>query len=118
MNQKLFRSLAHGDDFEAVGQRYQWGCWHSLPPPAKCSLWSLTGSLKFTNTSPESWESQLYTVVNTRSEATGQQLPSIIDRQVQLEAVKPPHRRFAPFGIQRKNPVLGNPLGITDLQRG
>lgn len=45
------------------------------------------------------------------SQATREQLAAIVDRQVQLEAIKPPHRRFAALGIQSKHAMLGILLG-------
>src|SRR5437764_15080865 len=51
------------------------------------------------------------------SQTTSQQVASIIDGQVQFEAVKPAHARLATFGVGRKDAMLTDPFGITDFQR-
>lgn len=52
-----------------------------------------------------------------RSQTTRQQLTSIIDGQVQFKAKEPAHARFATPGIHRKDAMLADPFGVTDLQR-
>ncbi len=52
-----------------------------------------------------------------RSQTTRKPLASIIDGQVQFEAVKPSHAGFATPGISGKDAMLTDPLGITDFQR-
>jgi hypothetical protein len=48
------------------------------------------------------------------SQATSQQIASIIDHQVQFKAEKPPHARLATPGINRKDVVSTDPFRITD----
>ncbi len=48
-------------------------------------------------------------------QTTGEQLTTIIDGQVQLEAVKPTHTGLATLSISGKDVVLADPFGITDL---
>jgi hypothetical protein len=48
------------------------------------------------------------------SQAAGQQLASIIDSQVQLEAKEPAHAALATSGICRKDAVLVDPFRVTD----
>ena len=50
-------------------------------------------------------------------QTAGQQFTSVIDRQVQFEAVKPAHAALAPLGIRRKDAVLVDAFGVTDFQR-
>lgn len=52
-----------------------------------------------------------------RSQTTRKPLASIIDGQVEFEAVKPAHAGFAAFGIGGKDAMPTDPFGITDLQR-
>ena len=52
-----------------------------------------------------------------RSQTTRKPLASIINRQVEFEAVKPAHAGFAPFGIGGKDAMLTDPFGITDAAK-
>src|SRR6266567_5053717 len=49
------------------------------------------------------------------SQATRQQVASIIDRQVQFKAEEPTHRSLATPSISGKNPMLTDASGITDF---
>ena len=49
------------------------------------------------------------------SQATGEQIASIIDRQVQLKAEKPPHARLATPSINRQDAVSTDAFRITDF---
>jgi len=51
------------------------------------------------------------------SQTTSQQIPSVIDRQVQFKSEEPAHARFATSGVSRKDAVSTDPLGMTDFQR-
>src|SRR5579863_7789540 len=53
-----------------------------------------------------------------RSQTTSEQIATIIDSQVQFEAIKPAHAALATAGIGSKDAMLADPFGITDLQRG
>lgn len=52
-----------------------------------------------------------------RRQTTGQQITTIIDRQVQLEAVKPAHTGLAASCIESLDAMLPDAFGITDDQR-
>jgi len=49
-------------------------------------------------------------------QAECQDLPTVIDRQVQLEAIEPPRGAFPPFGNALKNFVLLDPVAVTYVQ--
>src|SRR5579863_290750 len=51
------------------------------------------------------------------SQTTRKPLASIIDGQVEFEAVQPAHAGCAPFSIGGKDAMLTDPFGITDCQR-
>lgn len=51
-------------------------------------------------------------------QAKGQQLTPVIDHQVELEAIEPAHRGFAPTGIHTKDPMLLDTGIAADRQRG
>ena len=51
------------------------------------------------------------------SQATSQQLASVIDRQMQLEAKEPAHTRLPAPGVRRKDAVPTDALGIAHVQR-
>src|SRR5262249_45915982 len=53
-----------------------------------------------------------------RSEAEGEQLTTIIDHQMQLEAVEPAHRGLATSGVDAEDAVLRDPGGMADGERG
>src|SRR5947208_1042949 len=50
------------------------------------------------------------------SQATGQQFSLIVDGQMQFEPKEPSHARFPSSGIRRKDAMLTNSFGITDLE--
>src|SRR2546426_646829 len=52
------------------------------------------------------------------SQTTSQQITAVVDRLVQFKAIKPAHRRLATPGIRGKDPMVTDPLGITDGKRG
>ena len=53
-----------------------------------------------------------------RSQATGEQISLIVDRQVQLKVVKPAHRRLALLGLGNKDAMLMDAFGIANGKRG
>jgi hypothetical protein len=52
------------------------------------------------------------------SQATGQQLSLVIDRQMEFEAKEPAHSRHAASGLSCKDPVLTDAFGMTNFSRG
>src|SRR6266567_2471412 len=59
------------------------------------------------------------TVINIAgSQTTGQQIAAVVDSQVQFKAVKPAHGSLTTPGISCKDPMVTDPLGITDFQGG
>lgn len=49
------------------------------------------------------------------SQATGQQLSLVIDRQMEFEAKEPAHSRLAASGLSCKDPVLTDAFGMTNF---
>ena len=49
-------------------------------------------------------------------EATGQQLPTIIDHQMQLEPIKPAHRTLSTLGEPGKHLVIVNAMVVAHAQ--
>lgn len=51
------------------------------------------------------------------SQTTCQQLPAVVDGQMQLEAVKPSRTALAALGVSGKDAMLANALRMTGFQR-